>query len=161
MITQILDKILTSKLCGKCKQEKSISEFWRDNNPFCKTGFRSFCKACSRASVRKWRQTTKGRLSDRFYQIRRRCTNPAYPRYRDYGGRGIECKFKSRKEFIDYMLSILPDIKINNNITIDRIDNNGHYEPGNLRFATQKQNINNRERDENDRRFRRGNYKKL
>jgi hypothetical protein len=72
-----------------------------------------------------------------FSNVNSRCNNPRDISYKWYGGRGIKCKFKSVDEFVSYVV---------NNLQIDRIDNNGHYERGNIRLTTAKENSNNRRR---------------
>lgn len=68
-----------------------------------------------------------------------RCTNPQQRAWSYYGGRGIEFKFESFEEFFKE-LGPRPD-----GMTLDRIDNDGHYEPGNVRWATpSQQNFNRR-----------------
>lgn len=67
-----------------------------------------------------------------FRAAKSRCTNPNVKRYKDYGGRGIEFRFASFEEFYE-ALGPRPSPKH----SIDRIDNNGHYEKGNVRWATQ------------------------
>lgn len=62
---------------------------------------------------------------------KQRCTNPKRPNYYRYGGRGIEFRFKSFKHFLD-VLGPRPSAKF----SLDRIDPDGHYEPGNVRWAT-------------------------
>jgi len=80
-----------------------------------------------------------------YHSARRRCTNPADEYYFDYGGRGIEFRFTSVTEFIDALRT--PDnptgrrpAGVNSKgitlWTLDRIDNDGHYEKGNVRWAT-------------------------
>lgn len=65
-----------------------------------------------------------------------RCNNPTDDGYGDYGGRGI--KVCERWHIFE---NFLEDIKneYDHSLTIDRIDNNGNYEPSNVRWATQKQ----------------------
>ena len=61
-------------------------------------------------------------------------TNPAYP---NYGGRGItmyEPWIHDVRLFCNYV-SALPDYGVKG-LTLDRIDNDGNYEPGNLRWTT-------------------------
>lgn len=70
--------------------------------------------------------------------MKTRCNNPKYVHYARYGGRGIECHITNTKEIID---SIGPRPV---GMSIDRINNNGHYEIGNIRWATQKQQVQNR-----------------
>lgn len=77
----------------------------------------------------------------------RRTTNPKYKQYRDYGGRGITVYpdwVQDFQAFYDYV-SKLPHFG-EKGYSLDRIDNNGNYEPGNLRWATKaEQNRNTRQ----------------
>lgn len=65
-----------------------------------------------------------------YMDAKSRCCNPKLRCYPNYGGRGIEFRFKSYKEFIAH---IGPRPK---GYVLDRIDNNGHYEIGNVRWVT-------------------------
>lgn len=67
-----------------------------------------------------------------------RCNNPRVDSYPRYGGRGIAvCERWSGSEGFPNFLADMgerPD-----GMTLDRIDNDGNYEPGNCRWATPKQ----------------------
>ena len=72
-----------------------------------------------------------------YHEAKRRCTKPSHKRYKDYGGRGIQFKFTSFDEFLNE-LGTRPS-----NFELDRINNDGHYEVGNVRwvdFSTQQKN---------------------
>ena len=73
-----------------------------------------------------------------FLNARSRCNNPNHPSYEHYGGRGIQFKFETFQEFIDE-LGIRPQ-----GLQLDRIDNDGHYERGNVRWTTRKVQQSNR-----------------
>lgn len=68
-----------------------------------------------------------------------RCTNPTDHAFKDYGGRGIEFHFKSYEHFLATV-----GRKPSPRHTLDRVDVNGHYEPGNVRWATWHQQQRNR-----------------
>lgn len=67
-----------------------------------------------------------------------RCIYTKHQHYPVYGGRGIEFRFASFEDF----LACLGPRPIGK--TIDRIDPDGHYEPGNVRWATNLQQRHNR-----------------
>lgn len=87
--------------------------------------------------------TTHGmRHSPEYYVYcgaRSRCTNPAADSWLYYGGRGIEFRFTSFEQFFAELGSRPSAMH-----SVDRKDTNGHYEPGNVRWATASEQAQNR-----------------
>lgn len=80
--------------------------------------------------------------------IKRRCLNKNDKRYNNYGGRGIKVcdRWLSFINFRDDMYqSYLEHYnKFGKNTSIDRINNNGNYEPNNCKWSTQREQCNNK-----------------
>lgn len=78
--------------------------------------------------------------------MKQRCLNPNHAAYENYGGRGITvCQ-----QWVESFETFLADVgcKPDPDLTLDRIDNDGNYEPGNIRWATRsQQNSNQRGRN--------------
>lgn len=81
-------------------------------------------------------------LGKRYDAIVARCTCLEYRSFKNYGGRGIENRFANRKTFVAWVKEHLPHPDYRG-LEIDRIDNDGHYEPGNLRLVTRQENLRN------------------
>lgn len=85
------------------------------------------------------------RLTNIYYGMRDRCLNPGNRNFHRYGGRGIViCPewLYSKDAFIKWSL----DNGYNALLTIDRINNDGNYEPSNCRWITPKENVRNNSR---------------
>ena len=91
---------------------------------------------------------TKHKLYHIWILIKARCYYEEHDNYKNYGGRGISVSDEFRnnsKAFIEYIES-LPRYNEREelHLSLDRIENNGNYERGNLRWATSKEQSNNK-----------------
>lgn len=71
-----------------------------------------------------------------WQNMRQRCGNPKHSHYHRYGGRGIRVCDEWQNSFSSFISHIGPRPSAQH--SIDRIDNDGNYEPGNVRWATRK-----------------------
>jgi hypothetical protein len=82
--------------------------------------------------------------ANRWHSIVDRCDNPKASKYQCYGGRGITYAWKSKRDFLLFIQTLDGwDRVLESGDTLDRIDNDQGYAPGNLRlvpFAENQQN---------------------
>lgn len=107
---------------------------------------------CLRVDVVRARSTTHGQTSGKkvspeyvsWAAMITRCGNPNQKDWHSYGGRGIIVCERWRESFENFLEDMGKKPK---GLTLDRIDVNGNYEPGNCRWATsQEQTANKRKR---------------
>lgn len=74
----------------------------------------------------------------------KRCSNPKHPNYSRYGGRGISVCERWKTSFENFLadMGMKPQSAVR--LTIEREDNDGNYEPGNCKWATYKEQNNNK-----------------
>lgn len=120
-------------LCGKCGEA-----FWKDASLL----KRRLGVGCMCQRNRKYGDlspevvTTLGQRYDAMLQ---RCAE-GRSQSRNYGDRGIKLKFTSRQHFIRWATETYPRDTYEG-VDFDRIDNDGHYEPGNLALTSRRGNL--------------------
>lgn len=99
---------------------------------------------CAAANI-KHGAASRGRLTPEYRTWSNmifRCENPAGKSYRDYGGRGIRVCERWRNDFAVFLADM--GLKPSAKHEVDRINNDGDYEPNNCRWATRRQNARNK-----------------
>lgn len=100
------------------------------------------CHKAALTSQRNTKHAMHGTAEYRCWRnIRQRCFNPKNGRYDDYGGRGITMCEEWRDSFASFYAHVGPRP---DGCTLDRINNDGNYEPGNVRWATAEQQRHNK-----------------
>lgn len=86
--------------------------------------------------------TEQPKLYEVWLTMKNRCENPNRPKYKDYGARGIVVceEWHNAENFCKWAL----ENGYEEGLQIDRIDNEGNYEPSNCRWVTPKDNSRNR-----------------
>lgn len=110
-----------------------------------KKGHTKSC-GCSRSESKFKHGMAHTKISHIWRAIKDRCSNPNNKRYKHYGGRGITICDEWRNDFLAFYnyVSKLEHYG-EEGYSLDRINNDGNYEPDNLRWADAKtQNHNTR-----------------
>lgn len=84
---------------------------------------------------------------DAWLSAKQRCFNPKNEAFKNYGGRGITMCDEWKTNFSAFLEHVGP--RPNSKLSIDRYPNNdGNYQPGNVRWATRIQQANNRRKSQ-------------
>ncbi len=110
-----------------------------------RSGMSKSC-GCLARELASARETTHGCSDSKIYLVwqamKNRCYNPKQRAYPYYGGRGIKVCDRWRNSFEAFMADVgLPPTDKHQ---IDRINNNGNYEPGNVKWSTRSEQMLNR-----------------
>lgn len=122
--------------CGTfCCKKRSILNRHITQSCGCLTTETTRRRSTTHGATRGGKETAEHRA---WQAMKTRVTNPKQKAYSNYGGRGITICERWLASFEDFLSDIVHEIGPHpgKGYSLDRVDNNGNYEPGNVRWAT-------------------------
>lgn len=131
--------------CGECDNEfkVEISSLIKGNTTSCGCYFNKIVKVVNKTHG----DSYNNYIYKLWENIKKRCYNQNVKAFKNYGGRGIEMHkpwIKDYSLFKEYILNNLGERPYK--CSLDRINNNGNYVPGNLRWTDSKTQVHNSRR---------------
>lgn len=150
---QKFDRLTVIKYLYTSKYHKAVwlckcdcGNFYKANTGNLTSGNTKSCGCLVKEGNNKSHGKTNTKLYNVWCAMKQRCYYENDKRYKNYGGRGIAVCSEWLNDFMAfYKWSI--DNGYRDNLTIDRIDVDGNYEPNNCRWITMKQQLRNTTRN--------------
>lgn len=130
------------KNCAICKIKEKDPNFWLCSE--CKKQYNKNYHKANRERLlilQKKNRQTRHPLYKIWDTMKQRCYNPNNLDYTRYGGRGISVSDHWKNSFKNFFADLSSGYK--SGLTLDRKNNNGNYEPGNVRWVTRLEQANN------------------